>query len=138
MPGGDVERAVVQHRGPQFALIFLHDLAGTLNVLVSGDRRLEVTGAGKAIRAKRPQLRQAEQRTVIFGDIAARFAVHVDAETYPPRDNSYPARRDLHPPHLGENAKDAGLRDDQQFAVGIDEQAVLIDRVARYSASPRR
>ena len=68
---------------------------------------------------------------MVLGDIAARFAVDLDAEAHPARDQRDRPGRDVEPAKLGAESERALLRDDQQFAVGVDEHAAVHERLAR-------
>ena len=80
---------------------------GSSLVLEPGDRRFEIARVGEAVGADRPELGQAERQAVILGDIAARFAVDLDAELHAARNQPDPAGRDVHPPELGHDAQRA-------------------------------
>ena len=96
---------MVERRRPQRAEIFLDDLDRLVDVLERRDRRLEIARIGEAVGADRAELGQAERSAVILGDIAARFAVDLDPELHAARDQRDPARRDLHPAELGDDAR---------------------------------
>ena len=60
-------------RAPQPPLEFRDQLEVAVAILERGDRRQEVARIGQAVRADRPELRQAEQRAVVLADVAARI-----------------------------------------------------------------
>ncbi len=125
VPGDDVERGMVQRRRPEAALELLHQLGRPLDVLEGGDGRQEVPRIGQAVGADRPQLGQAQQGAIVLADIAARRAIgQLDPEAHPARDH-----RDLQglqgqDTHLGDQPQPALLGDDQQLAVGVEEDPI--------------
>ena len=62
---------------------------------------------------------------MVFADIAACRAVRQgDAEAYAARHHGDLARRDVQPAELGVQRQSPVLRNDQQFAVGVPENAL--------------
>ena len=80
VPGDDIERRMVERRRPQAAERFLDDLGRLVLVLEPSHRRFEIARVGEAVGADRAKFGQAKRQAVIFGDIAARFAIDLDAE----------------------------------------------------------
>src|SRR5581483_9687326 len=102
------------------------DLVTPFDVLVRGDRREEVARTGEAVRADRSELGQTEHRTVVLADVAARRALRqLGAEAHPAREERDLAGRDREAAELGEELERPRLRNDQQLAVRVVEDAVL-------------
>ena len=71
VPGDDVERRMVELRGPQIAGELDDDLELFVSILKGGDRGQKIARVGEPVGADRTQFRQAEQLAVILADIAA-------------------------------------------------------------------
>ena len=99
-------------------------IATVVGVLEPSRRALEVSWIGQAVGADRPQLRKTEGRAVVLADIASRRgAQKLDPEPHPPRHDRHLKRANDNDPHLGNQSQRAGLRDDQQLAVGVHEHS---------------
>ncbi len=114
---------MVERRRPQTAEIFLNDLGLLVAVFIRGHRSLEIARIGETVRADRTKLGKAERQPVVLGDITARFAVDLDPELDAARHKRGRTGGDLEDSELGDDAQGAGLRNDQQLAVGIGEDA---------------
>jgi hypothetical protein len=126
-------------RGPQRAERLLDQLERLVAILIPGVRRQEVARIGQAVGADRPQVRQAEQAAVIFGDIAPRRPVrqqHPEAHTA--RHQRHFAGAQVDAAHLGQQLQPPLLRDDQQLAIGVEEGAPLHVRTGARRCGPRR
>ena len=125
VPGDHVERRMLHLRRPQIALEFRHQAERAGDIFVGRDRREKIARIGKAVGAERAELRQAEHRSVILADVAARGPVRqFDAEAQAARDDHDLAAGRLDHAELGDKARTALLRHDQHLAVGIVEAAV--------------
>ncbi|MNS21475.1 hypothetical protein D3C72_532390 [compost metagenome] len=122
VPGDHVQWRVLQFAGPMFAQELLHQLHRAIGLFVVRHRGEEVARVGQAVAANRAQVRDAQRRAVVFGDVAAGLAVEqFDAELHATRDYRDFQRLDFHHPQLGGKAQAALLRHQQQFTVGVEE-----------------
>ena len=124
VPADHIQRRMREGRGPQAAAVFLHALGRPVDVLERRHGRLEIAVIGQAVRADRPEVRQAEEGTVVLADIAADRAGTFDPEPHPARNDHDLAGSGVDPPHLGDEGLVARLRHDQQLAVGAVEDPV--------------
>ena len=97
-----------------------------LDVLIGGDRRQEVARVGEPVRADRAEVGQAQVGAEVLADVAARLRVEqLDAESNAARDDDDLLRLGVDRAKLGDEALPAQLRDDEQFAIGVVERALL-------------
>src|SRR4051794_1361717 len=102
VPGDDIERGMVERRGPQRAEEFLDDLGLLVLVLEPGGRSLEIARIGEPVRADRPKFGEPKRQSVILRDIAARLAVDLDPELDAARDQRDRAWPYINPPEFCE------------------------------------
>src|SRR5579864_7673173 len=87
VPRDDVERRMIDRRAPQLTTELSDELERAFMLAVRGHGGEEIARVGEAVAADRAELGKAQQRTVVFADIAARMRVDVaqlDAETNAP------------------------------------------------------
>ncbi len=135
---------MVQGRRPQPALELLHQLGRALDILEGGDGGQEIARIGQAVGADGPKLRQAEAGAIVLADIAARGVLgQLHAEPYAAGNDPDLQRPDLQDAHLGDQAKAALLGNDQELAVGVEEnparhRSVGQIEVRRHARAQRR
>ena len=116
--------------GPEAAEEFRRDVELAVAIFEGGDGRFEVARIGEAIGADGAEFGQAKGQAVVFADVAASlFLGEDDAEFDAARDDADLAGSDIENAEFGVKAKSAELRNDQQFAVGGVEEAILHGRV---------
>ena len=99
---------------------------GAFAIFIGGDGREEVAGVGQAVGADRAEVGQAERLAVVLADVAAGLAVgQLDAELDAARNDGQFARRNFENAELRAQQQLALLRQDQHFAVGVVEEAVV-------------
>ena len=115
------------HRRPEE---FRGDVELAIAIFVCSDRRFEVARIGEAIGANGPEFRQPERQAVVLADVSARLLLcKHDAELDTARDDADLARRNFENAELGVEPKRPQLRNDQHFAIGRVEEAILHRRV---------
>ena len=103
--------------------------ARPLDVFEGRNGGQEVARICQAIGADRAAIGQRERPAVVLTDIGARRTVQrLGAELHAARENADFAGLDVDHPELREEAQPSLLRDDQQFAVRIEEEFVLHGR----------
>ena len=117
---------MVERRRPQRAERFLDDLGRLVLVLEPGDRRFEIARIGEAVGADRPKLGQAQRqaRGSPRHSRALRRRLRPGTSRRAGRRRSIPGATSIRPISVAMSQR-ARLRDDQQLAVGVDEDAPL-------------
>src|SRR5260370_24940493 len=102
-----------QHRGPQVALKFLHELGGFVAFLERGGRREKSAGIRQSIGPDRSQVRKSEWGTVIFAHVAARRPVgEFNTEFDAPGDHCKLSRPDVKKSEFGREPQAAAFGHD--------------------------
>ena len=125
VPGDDVERRT-RDLGPiKFAPPFHEQGGGLIPVLVGGNRCEKIPGIGEAIGPDRTAIGQGEGTAVVFAHIGAGRPVdQLDLEDHAAGNDADLSGLDVDHAELGPEAQLVVLRDDQQLAVGIEEEFV--------------
>ena len=124
-PGDHVERGMVQRGLPERPGELLHQRAGLLLDLVPRVGHLEVGCVGEPAGADQTQFGQAKGKPVVLADEApARALRQVYPELDSPWDQGEFTRLNLQPPQFRGDQERAGVRQDQQLPVGIEEEPV--------------
>ena len=132
VPGHHIERRVVDLGGPEMTAQLGHQLEIAFQVFIGGHRRLEITRVGQTVGADHAQIRQLEQLTIVFADIAARRAVEqTHLEAHAAWHHADLLRLHIEHAHFSSQLQAALLRHDQQFAIGVVEIALLHAAVGR-------
>src|SRR4249919_647416 len=132
VPPDDVERRMADRRTPQVALELGNQFELAFRFLVRRVRREEVSRVGQAIGADRTEVGQAQDRAEVLAHVAARLTIRqFDAEADAAWDHRDFVRLDIEYTELGGDMQAALLRHDQEFAVGVVEEAVLHRLVRR-------
>src|SRR3546814_14793453 len=75
MPGHHIEGRMIQFTTPQLTEEFLHQRGRAGKVFVMSDRRQKIPWVGQAVAADRPEVRQAQRRAMVFGNLAASLRI---------------------------------------------------------------
>ena len=122
VPRDDVERRLADLGAVEFAAPFDEEPRGLFPVLVGGDRGEKISRIGETIGADGTAIRQRERAAVVFAHESARRAVQqFDPEDHAARNDADFARFDIDDAEFGAEPKGILLRDDEIFAVGIEE-----------------
>ena len=125
VPGDDVERRVVDFRGPETPAELRNELKATASIFVGGVRCLKITRIGEAVRSDRTEIRKTKQRAVVFAHVTAGFGLEkVDAKANAPWDHDDFVRLGLDHAELRRDAQAALLQYDQHLAIGAVEVAI--------------
>src|SRR3712207_938498 len=109
---------MVERRRPEAAEILLDELHLPFGILILSDGGEEVAGIGEAVGADRPELGQAEEASVVLGDITPRLPVRQrGAKANAPGDERDLARSDVDAAHLGVEGDAPMLRDEEHLTV---------------------
>src|SRR5882724_7208412 len=110
---------------PQVALKFTDDLVVTAEIFIRRYRSFEIARIGQAVGTDGAEFGQAKKAAVVFADVTASLLVEkFDAKFYASLNHRDFARRDFNDAHLGAQRKTTELRDDQEFAVGVEKIAI--------------
>src|SRR5438477_9246214 len=108
---------MIDRRRPQVAHEFRDQFELAFAILVPGVRRQEISRIGEPVRTDWTEVRQAQERAVIFADVTPRCAIEeLDAEAHATRDDDDLLWLDGDAPEFGRKAQAALLRNDQQLA----------------------
>ncbi|CAM2144933.1 hypothetical protein PT2222_160209 [Paraburkholderia tropica] len=125
VPGHHVERRMADVGAPELTVELGDEFELSFKIFVRGVRREEVARIREAVRTDHTQIRQAQQRAEVLAEIAARRAVRqIDREAHAARNHGDFERLDVELAHFRANRQAPFLRHDQQFAIGIEEEAV--------------
>src|SRR5260370_7492098 len=127
VPSDDIERRMVDSRGPQRPSPFHVHSGRRVLILVGGDRRQEIALIGKTIGSDRPALGEREGPAVVLAHVAAsRPAREFDPDLHPARNDRDLAGLYFDDPELGAKAKVSLLRCEEHFPVPLVEVPHLI------------
>ncbi|MNM31228.1 hypothetical protein D3C81_418000 [compost metagenome] len=122
VPGDHVQWRMVELAAPQFTEEFLHQLHRAIDFFVMGHRREEVARVGQAVAADRPQVRDAQRRTVVLGQIAAGLGIEqFDTKLQATGQHGDFQRLDFQHAQFSDDAQATLLGHQQQFAIGVEE-----------------
>ena len=125
VPRDDVEGAAFALGVMEGAAVLGDDLEGRVVLLEGGDGRLEVTGVGHGVGADHAALGELEVARVDLEDVAARRTLHVDGEGDGAGQDGQLAGREREVAELGADVERAGVRQQQEVSVVVDERAAL-------------
>ena len=112
--------------GPEAAEEFRSDVEFAFAIFKGRNGRFEVARIGEAVGADGAEFRKPEGQAVVFADVAASLLLRQHyAELDTAGDDADFAGRHFEDAELRVKAKSAELRNDQQFAVGGVEEAIL-------------
>ena len=126
VPGDDVQRGVLDGRGPEGASPLDGEGGGGVAVFEGGDGGEEVARVGEAVGSDGAAFGESEGGAVVFADVSAGgTGGEFCAELYAARNDADFSGSDVDGAELGAEAEGAFLRDDEEFAVGVVEIFVL-------------